>query len=52
MKEALKITAKSIILFAVTVWLFALITPNEPKPEPEYKGWVTIGEEDIDGCKQ
>ena len=51
MKEALKITAKSIILFAVTVWLFALITPNEPKPEPEYKGWVTIGEEDIDGTR-
>ena len=52
MKEALKITAKSIILFALTVWLFALITPDEPKPELEYKGWVTIGEEDIDGCKQ
>jgi hypothetical protein len=52
MKEALKITVKSIILFAVAVWLFALITPNEPKPEPEYKGWVTIGEKVSDDCEQ
>ena len=52
MKKALKITVKSIILFAVTVLRFALITPNKPKPKTECKGWVTIGKNNSDGCKQ
>ncbi len=52
MKEALKITVKSIIIFLLTVWIFVKFTPNEQKQESEHKGWVKIGEKVSEHYKQ